>query len=150
MSNESISDVAILAPIPRRHLDSGKIVCDREGVVAFGSENTMLFAEILAELEGASCPVLIYASETPVPGPPRVSWLAEFHTVLSAGGRYDHIRPDTTRTDSRWSIWWEVGGLTALGPDEMMTISSLRSKKTNKLFSKDFVPHGPHLVSNPL
>ena len=146
------SDIVLLAPVPYQHLVSGLITCEREGKVAFGTNSTAPL-ELEVNLKGGSCPVLIFASETPFAGPPRVSWAAQFIRCSHAKrGRHEHgetYRPATTVTDGDWALFWEVSDLHPLTGEDALPISSLRPAGKKTKYAKIFVPHGPLLIDTP-
>jgi hypothetical protein len=58
----STVDFAILAPVPRVHIESGEGIAQTTGYVSFGSDKWELFREVEQRRAGQDVPVLIYAS----------------------------------------------------------------------------------------
>lgn len=71
---------AILAPVPREHLESGIEVAANEGFVAFGSMKWELFRKIEDLRQGRTVPALLYPSYENVP--------AKLTFVVAWIGRY--------------------------------------------------------------
>jgi hypothetical protein len=152
-------DVALLAPVPLQHLQSGKLVCAEQGKVAFGSKAWELFRR-LDQLR-ARCKVrtFIYASHSDTIGTPRVSWQAHYIGHIEAqGGRHPQgtkYRPSTTErypedNDGYWAIFWEVEGLQEICENAQRTpLSQLTGLDNGKPFKKQFIPQGPLLITYP-
>ena len=136
---------ALLAPIPDRHVKSGKEVCDREGKVAFGSD--------LWPFPGIEpgTRVLIYASHDPEQGPDEfVSWEAIYvdHVDATPGGKYPRdprFRPPSTVTDTTFSGFYEVRDLRPLDPP--IGVSDLARKDGS--VRKNWPPRRPQLIPAP-
>ncbi|MBW4576285.1 MAG: hypothetical protein KME08_13490 [Aphanothece sp. CMT-3BRIN-NPC111] len=146
-------DLAILAPVPEEHLKSGKIICDREGKVAFGFSDKGFFDKVDSERQGAEVEVLIYASQTKQPIGLKVSWRAVYIGCVNAlGGKHpegDRFRPETTRSDSNWNAFCEVRDLRPLpNPIEISTLRGY-GKKPVETYSAKFVPRQPVCIKYP-
>lgn len=133
---------AILAPVPKVHLDSAHASGMR--TVLFGTMRADLFWERGVR---AGAVVYLYESlddERPI-GESLVRWEGRFtryvaHEALTrADGR---IRPPSTQGEDPWAIYWEVSDLRRLSPDEEFRVSDLATEDGHKL-SPAFVPHGP-------
>lgn len=61
-ANNSIADVALLAPVPFAHLVSAQNTLKCHGKVAFGSQNFQLFRQLELERGGLFVDAYIYAS----------------------------------------------------------------------------------------
>src|SRR5688572_5431931 len=115
-----VTEFAILAPVPREHLESGKEIAESTGYVCFGSDLFELFRKVDQERHGAEVPVLLYASHT--------TELADWGYVIAWRGVYVGCvedadakraeelaghRPPTTRkypsdNASGWGVFWKV------------------------------------------
>jgi hypothetical protein len=143
------ADVALLAAVPEEHLKTGQQTCAAAGRVAFGSEDGMLFANLVHLLAGDPCRVLIYASRGTASGPPRATWHGLFVGVTGAvNGLHPHpaVRPPSTDSDGKWKIFWEVAELQPLPPDETRLISSLKGNGKATKFSNQLVPQRPYII----
>lgn len=144
----------LLAPVPLEHLQDGLGVCRAEGKVAFGTRVWETFRDL--ELEaGIGCPVLIYASHSPVHLGPVVSWTARFvRWVAAVGGAHpdgDLYRPPSTQAGDEdlsgdWLGFWEVSDLSQLKEAEQVPIAELHDRQGRR-YRRGFVPEGPVLVS---
>lgn len=143
------ADFALLAPVPAEHLKSGRDVCGKEGRVAFGSNDGMVFAKLLHLLDSDPCRALIYGSHGGPTGLPRATWEGIFLGVTSSlGGMHPNpaVRPPTTASDGKWAIFWEVAELTPLPEPGARLISSLRGQGNAKNFSKQLIPQRPYII----
>ena len=140
--------VALLAPVPHMHLDSGLDVCRTKGSVIFGSDRWGLF-EDRGVAPGA--PVYIYASLLHAKGQPLVTWQAEYVRYIrheEMHGAETQRRPPTTEAETEGTFvgYWEVRNLRRLEPDEAFPITDL-TPEDSAHFSQVFVPHGPVAVA---
>jgi hypothetical protein len=144
--------IAVLAPVPLQHLESGRAVCEREGRVAFGSQMWELFEEIDNE-GGAAVPVYIYASHAVTPAvKPCVTWVASYlRYIRSAGGEHPKgrsLRPPSTTDDAErfWAGFYEVSDLRPLSEDAHVQIANLRDRD-GRIYGRSFVPERPMIIS---
>lgn len=92
-------------------------------------------------------------------GPPNVTWRARYvgHVRATTSGAHPAgtgFRPPSTVEDgedraSYWAVFWEVEDLRALGPDEIMAVTSFQVLERRARYAKTFVPEGPLLVQRP-
>lgn len=148
--------VALLASVPEVLLISGREVCAKEGRVAFGSRDFLVFRQLESLLAGKSCDVFIYASlaANPQPGLPKVTWKAKYVRIHEA--RPDGsppkgiIRPLSTESKPRenkgWAVYWEVSDLEMLPRSEFLPISQLRGYGSGKTYAKGFGPERPLII----
>ncbi len=165
----SNGDVALLAPVPLRHLQSGLEVCAAESKVAFGSMAFEVFSELEGLRGGRPVPIYFYASHMDDPlaqspdmllGPPVISWRGTYTGFSESDlGKYaggNRFRPPTTylppRPDSDdWGVFWEVTGLEYIEPGlGRLQVSSLKPFGSNKRLASVFIPRGPLLIQSPL
>lgn len=149
--------MALLAPVPEILLISGREACAKEGRVAFGSRDFLVFRQLESLLAGKSCDVFIYASwaANPLPGLPKVTWRAKYLRVHDA--RPDGsppkgiIRPPSTENDPRdnkgWAVYWEVSDLALLPKGEHLPVSQLRGFDSGKTYTKGFRPERPLIIA---
>ena len=153
-------NLALLAPVPEEHLVAGRECCLVNGSVAFGSRDFEVFRQLDAQLSGAPCDVLIYASWplTPVSGPPAVTWIATYLRTVDA--RLDGspppgiFRPSSTEKypgDSKghWAVYWEVTHLAPLPKEAHLRVHTLRGLASSKRYLKTFRPERPLIISAP-
>lgn len=140
------SEIALLAPVPLEHLESGLLKCASAGQVAFGSDSGMVLTELAAYASSADCPVLFYASH-PGSMPPTVTWTGCF-AGLKGKNDAKAFRPGSTDSDGEFLIYYVVADLKKLAANQHLLISSLKTSKGKKL-AKTFVPIGPTLIENP-
>lgn len=149
-------DFAIVAPVPLGHVQSGILVAEKEGFVAFGSMKWELLAKADERRHGQPVPVLIYSSHEDRPARPtfKVAWagwyVGHVHSVGGAHREGMQYRPPTTAgspsdNTGHWAVFWHVRGLRELPPERHLHISSLEGYQTGRP-RKDHPPHGPELV----
>lgn len=152
-----MSEFALLAPVPFVHLDDGYEICTRKGKVAFGSRAWEVFRELDLLREGATIPVLIYASMTNADGPAKISWEADYiGHVESKNGAHPagmEFRPPSTGEHASdnlgwWAVFWEVSGLDQLVPEKQIEVQRIQSR-SDQFYKSTFVPEGPIIVQNP-
>jgi hypothetical protein len=156
-------DFAVLAPVPREHLDDGQDVARRTGYVCFGSHKWELFRELDRRRDGERVPVLIYASHN--------EELAEWGYVVAWKGNYvgsvdDTMgkleeergghRPRSTdkyrhKGDSAtgWPVFWKVSDLTQLTDTERRELRDFQSYRTGR-DKENSAPRGPEIIVRPM
>ncbi len=152
-----MNDFAILAPVPLEHLESGRVIADETGFVAYGSRKLEFFLDIEERRDGNPVTVLIYASHDPsydyAVSVPRVSWFGRYigHEKARNGEHplgMQH-RPSTTArypddNSGHWRVFWHVERLSQLAPGNRFHISELQTIEGN--WREDYPPRGPELV----
>ena len=153
--SELSAHVALLAPVPLEHLLSGRETCDKQGKVAFGSRAFDALHKLTELADGASCDVVIYASDAHLPGPPKATWRARFvrWVEAKAGGHPEEMkyRPPTTAqyqgdNHGHWFVFWEVSDLRELPSAQHILISNLKAVGKKSKLAKNFIPLGPVVV----
>jgi sRNA-binding carbon storage regulator CsrA len=151
--DDSQTELALLAPVPYRHLPSALDSCTNYGKVAFGSNAWQLFKQLDEKRGDFECPVLLYASHDKALFPPRATWKATYvRQVPARAGKYPHDmnhRPSSAIDDSGWTIFWELTNLRPLERDEEILIKGLTGFRSQKTYAEAFRPEGPVLVENP-
>ena len=151
--------VALLAPVPLEHLQSGLSVCINEGKVAFGSMKWEVFRDLDTILAGAAGDVYIYPSGNPDAERLEASWYGRYtHHVNAIGGAHPdgmRFRPQTTEkypTDNKghWAVFWELDQLRELSPNERIATGKFIGYESNKKYKPNFVPKRPMLVIRPI
>jgi hypothetical protein len=151
-------NVALLAPVPRVHLEHGRIVCDAEGRVAYGSRAWEVFRELDRLRHGLPVNVYIYPSHSDPPSLLETSWKALYiGHVESQGGAHPEgmrFRPESTAwfpsdNEGFWAVFWEVTNLREVPVPERIKISDFTGYGKRGHYKRDFIPEGPLLVELP-
>jgi len=146
----SLQDFAVLAPIPLKHLKSGKLIAESTGYVAFGTNNWKLFQKLDTMRDGARVAVLIYPSWSDETDKElRVSWFGWYEGHSKGGAHPDGMthRPPSTDNEGHYAAFWHVSGLRQLLQAKQLPISKIRTIKG--VWRKDAPPRGPELVALP-
>ena len=150
-------DLALLAPVPEKHLISGLKTCAQQGKVAFGTRSFEPFAR-LRDAKAIGCDVYLYASHSAEPGPPKASWKGRYLGYVDAkNGAHPEgmkFRPETTlegETDNKghWFLFWEISDLRKLDEGEARLISHLRGETSKSNYKAAFIPEGPLVIQAP-
>lgn len=153
MKKPTASNIALLAPVPVEHLNSGRETGETEGKVAFGSRAWEVFRELDHQRKGLPVDVYIYASHGDDPRT-LASWHARYiRHVESSGGAYPadkRYRPPSTASDSNdYAIFWEVEDLQLLPDHDRLNLAGLTGFGKKKAYGHGFVPEGPLLIEHP-
>lgn len=162
--NQKTRALAILAPIPEKHLISGLQAITAQydtdeppqqpPRVAFGSMDFEVFRKA-DELRGDKpLTVFIYASDSKESQSltPMVSWKAVYvkHSP-SRRGRYAgpaQYRPASAATDPpTWAVFWEVQELERMKIP--LAIANFKGVDQKANYKSRFIPDGPLLVQHP-
>jgi hypothetical protein len=158
MMSDLPAHVALLAPVPLEHLKSGRVTCDTQGKVAFGSRAFEALHKLTELADGVPCDALIYASDSHLTGPPKVTWRARFIRWVEAkagghpeGFKYRPVSTAQYEADNygHWYVFWEVRDLRELEPTEQILISNLKAADQKSKLAKNFIPRGPIVVEAP-
>lgn len=162
---QKMRTLAILAPVPERHLvsgleaiaaqfDSDELPPDQPPKVAFGSMDFEVFGEVEKIRGGKAIEVFIYAADAKGDQPlnPEVTWRGLYiGYVGSRRGRYPGKsihRPQSTATDPpTWAVFWELQELEPL--KKPVAIGKLRGKDKKTNYQPRFIPEGPVLIEYP-
>jgi hypothetical protein len=152
---KTAEDIALLAPVPLKHLESGEKM---KGPVAFGSLAYELFLRLDKLRGNDDVDVYIYASHSGGHDS-EVSWHARYvGFVRSESGFHPNPkhRPESTLTDTPDSaLFWEVEDLKRLeSPIWIGKLTGVDKKIGKKIVKKKpyghkFPPHGPVLIEHP-
>jgi hypothetical protein len=148
---ESNADVALLAPVPEEHLQSGLERCRAEGFVAFGTDTAMVLSELklLVDQEHPA-DILFYASR--MSGVLTATFRARFVDYEGAvSGKakpgWAKYRPVSTGTDTNFSSFYLVREFRLL--ERPIAIASLNKRGNKGKFKSNFRPHGPIIIDTP-
>lgn len=157
---ETSVDFALLAPVPREHLDGAQEIADSEGFVAFGSMKWELFRQLDTIRNEQPVPVLIYPSHEGVSAKLTftIAWTGWYigHVEAVGGAHPDGMkhRPKSMAkyandVSGYWAVFWHVKDLKPLPEDEHQPISSLKSHASSK-YRLNAPPRGPEIVARPV
>jgi hypothetical protein len=155
---ETASNVALLAPVPRVHLEDGRLVCETKGRVAFGSRAWEVFRELDRLRHALPVNVYIYPSHSDPPSLLETSWQAVYiGHVESNGGAHPQgmrFRSASTATfandnEGYWATFWEVTDLREVPQSARIRISDFTGYGKRKIYKRGFIPEGPLLVERP-
>ena len=145
--------IALLAPVPLKHLEGAIGVCKSQGKIAFGSNAWELFGQLDLERNGSAIDVYIYASMDPTMDRLEASWYARYigHVREKNGAHPDgmRFRPESTKSDGRFAVFWEVDSLQQLVPEKRIPTGQFIGYDSGKAYKKNFIPKGPLLVIKP-
>ena len=153
-------DFAILAPVPREHLEEAPGVSASTGHVAFGSDKWELFRDIDARRNGSDVPVLIYAShnEASADWGYVVAWRGMYIGAVDTDlgkkeeERLNHRPPSTFKykgdNATGWGIFWKVQGLVQLPAADRRELREFQSYRTGKE-RENAAPRGPEVILRP-
>ena len=149
------ADIALLAPVPLKHLESGRAKVQQEGRVAYGSRAWELFQRLDTLRNRLPVDVFIYASHDDAARyRPGVRWKARYIQSRKSnngshpeGARY---RPDSTHDDTNDSaVFWEIEDLEELPEEAWIQLARLTPYGKRKPYGHPFVPQGPILIERP-
>jgi len=150
---KTTANVALLAPVPLRHLESGHEVKGRVAFGSRGSQTLKLLHKLDQKREGMDVDVYIYASHPDVQSDFEVSWSARYvGCVPSVDGRHPDgmkYRPKSTGSDTSSDVFWEVKDLKPLPPEERILVARLTGLDKKKKYSPAFAPRRPLLIKHP-
>lgn len=151
--------IALLAPIPKEHLDTGKKTVLVNGKVAFGSRAYDVFVTLEQECGDKPVEVYIYESEGDGVYDFRVSWHARYLRYVGAvNGAHPEgttFRPASTakyagdNEGGDWLLFWEVDHLEEIPESERMHVGKFVPYGKKKPYGNSFAPRGPMLVNRP-
>lgn len=141
------SKVALLAPVPKIHLQSALGTLDKWGSVAFGSNKFEVFQKLDKECDGKTVDVYIYASHADGSFDPDVSWLARY--IRSVEHCDPKLRPTSSINDTPFGVYWIVDQLRCDDRKKRLHVAELKGFRKNKPYSLKFVPEGPLLIDHP-
>lgn len=148
---------ALLCPVPRQHLVSA-VEDNLLLQVTFGSNAWEFFRKVDDERKNPALhvDVFVYASwqDAGQPFVPEATWRGVYvkHLVASdprqrrEAMRY---RPSSTQGETGWTVYWLVEDLQELPESQHIEISTLRGWRTQKTYSRNFIPSGPLLIEHP-
>jgi len=150
--SKSAAHIALLAPIPREHIDCAPMKFNKISRVAFGSRDCDVFLKLDREREGMPVDVYIYESYGSVQYNSRVSWHGRYlQSVPAVNGTHPDrtvYRPDLTgkRLDDRgggnWLIFWELDSLEEIAERDCLQVSAFIPFGRTEPYRNSFVPRG--------
>jgi hypothetical protein len=144
--SKTASRIALLAPVPIRHLESAPDTIKAWGKVAFGSNKFEVFDTLDKERNNELVDVYIYASHDGGRFYPEI-WLARY---IESGERcYPNLRPASTNSDTPFGIYRVVDELRQVGSKKHLHVAELTAYGKDKPYGTRFVPEGPMLINHP-
>lgn len=141
------SEIALLAPVPLKHLMSALRVLESKDWVAFGSTSFEVFDKLEKQRENRNVEAYIYASLHDGSNTSQY-WRATYVGTSEWGVELSQHRPASTVDEKGWGIFWKVEKLREASPSDWR-IAEMKGfgKKTN--YNKFFIPEGPILIQHP-
>lgn len=156
---QTAAHIALLAPVPLKHLVASNKKTDDVGRVAFGSGAGDRFRKLDTFRMELPVDVYIYASDDPDGRTSHVSWRARYigHIKGKTGAHPDGVmyRPKSTSkypgdNSGYWPVFWEVEDLHRLPNDQRIPLADLTGFGKKKAYGQGFFPRGPLLIEHPL
>jgi hypothetical protein len=151
MATETAAHIALLAPVPRCHLESALETETPEMRSAFGTKVWELFNELDLRRAGLAVDVYIYESHSEGSFDGRATWHARYVHLESERNKAKPYRPKSTETDAfEGEVYWIVEGLRRMQTNEYIPVADFTAFNHSKAYGKSFPPHRPLLVKHPL
>jgi hypothetical protein len=157
--NDCATDIALLAPVPKEHLDEAVKTVQKAKRVAFGSRNWDIFSNLDQKRDGKPVDVYIYESYGSGQYDFRVSWHARYLQNVGAinGAHPDKMtfRPASTakylgdNEGGDWLVFWEVDSLHELPEQNRIHVGAFTPFGKKKPYGNSFVPRGPMMIQHP-
>lgn len=151
--------IALLAPVPKEHLDEGKKTAFAKGKVAFGSRAYNVFVKLDEERGDKPVDVYIYESYGEGRYDFRISWHAIYRKYEAAinGAHPDKMtyRPLSTakypgdNEGGDWLLFWEVDSLEEIPEKDRAHVGTFVPYGKKKPYGNSFVPREPMLIKHP-
>jgi hypothetical protein len=153
------SNIALLAPVPKEHLDDGETTVLQKGKVAFGSMKWEMFRELDKLCKGMPVDVYIYESDGSGKFNSNASWRGRYigHKDSEMGAPPAEIRPfrpeSTFKYESdnqgHWAVFWVLDALEPVPQEEQIWVGELTGYGNKKAYGHSFSPEGPILIEHP-
>ena len=153
------SNVALLAPIPKEHLEAGRETVKTEGKVAFGSMKWETFRKLDELRVGMPVDVYIYESDGSGKFNSNASWRGRYvgHKDSEFGAPPTAIRPFRPQStlkyegdnQGHWAVFWVLDSLEPAPPKEQIWVGELTGYEKEKAYGHSFSPEGPILIEHP-
>lgn len=151
MATETAAHIALLAPVPRCHLESALETETPEMRSAFGTRAWELFNKLDQRRAGLPVDVYIYESYSEDSFDGRATWRARYVHLEPDRDKARSYRPKSTESDTfEGEVYWIVEGLRRMQPNEYIPVADFTAFGHSKAYGKSFPPHRPLLVEHPL
>ncbi|MFN7994870.1 MAG: hypothetical protein U0Q18_14790 [Bryobacteraceae bacterium] len=151
MAPETAAHIALLAPVPRCHLESALEAETPEMRLAFGTKAWELFNELDQKRAGLPVDVYIYESHSEGSFESRATWHARYVHLETDRQNANPYRPKSTVSDTfEGEVYWIVEGLRRMQPNEYIPVADFTALGDPKAYGKSFPPRRPLLVKHPL
>jgi len=152
------SNIALLAPVPKEHLDDGRKAQLERGKVAFGSMKWKTFRELDELCKGMPVDVYIYESEGIGKFNANATWRGRYigHVESDMGAHPAGLtfRPESTAkytadNQGHWAVFWELDLLEPVPQVKEVWVGDFTGYGKKKAFGHSFSPEGPILIEHP-
>lgn len=145
---------ALLMALPQIHLVAGQSVCQHQGKVAFGSQESRLFRHLDLSRHGDQVDSFIIAITPERPIEVAVTWHGIYLGHVQAAPEGTHpdkarYRPHTDYENDypgHWQVFWEVRDLRPIAP---ISVGDLKRFDHQQRFDPQFMPERPLLIEHP-
>lgn len=141
-------EVELLAPVPACILSTAVETLREESGVLFGSAAFLVFHELDVLRKEKYARVWIYASQEG--SAPIVTWKGIYSRFVSSSDpslrSMKNMRPENTRDEKGWAVFWKLISLEKLSPDAQFPITELFGIGRRTSFKYNFYPKGPTLI----
>jgi hypothetical protein len=153
-------DFALLAPVPLEHLQSGAVIAQNNGYVAFGSMKFEFFRELknhMHHMQKSPVRAMLYAShEGDSTSPPfQVAWSGWFigseeikggKSASEWGSRPPSCKNYPKDNAKHWAVFWHIRKLEKLPTDQHFPIYKTQGYNNEVSSKKDSPPRYPQLI----
>lgn len=153
MPERPMAKIALLTPVPLRHLISGLETCHQSGQVTYGSNAVSRFENFRRSLNPAvTADIYFYASHAGGSHKPMATYKANFIHWVSATANglapadYKEFRPTTTARDKSWKSFYIVSNLERLA--KPIPIRKLKGRGKSDYYTRTYYPRGPMIIDN--
>jgi hypothetical protein len=151
MEIKTAAHIALLAPVPRVHLESALETQTPDGQAAFGTRAWELFNDLDQRRAGLPVDVYIYESHSEGSFEGKVTWHARYVRLEPDRHKAKPYRPKSTETDTfEGEVYWTVEWLRRMQPNEHIPVADFIGFGHRKPYGQSFPPHRPLLVEHPL
>ena len=155
MPEKPIGKVALLTPVPLRHLISGLEICDQTGQVTYGTNAVSRLENFSRTLNPtATADIFFYASKAGGSHKPMVTFKGRFIKWVEATDtglapiKDRKFRPTTTVRDKPWKSFYVVSDLEQLA--KPIPIKLLKGRGISTRYSDTYYPRGPMIIDSVL
>lgn len=153
MPEKPMAQIALLTPVPIRHLICGLEICHQSGQVTYGSNAVARLQNFNQSLNSAAAAdIYFYASHAGGSHNPMTTYKARFVKWVFATDtglapiKYRKFRPKTTTNDKPWKSFYIVSDLEELAKPIPVKLFKGRGKSIS--YTDLYYPRGPMIIDN--